>query len=1041
MKKNNINPFSVKTTKGGQTLLHRGNIPLHQDNSKIESDIENDIKNKLTQKEISEEKELETKITKQLESPVTSKWGIDNIPQIKSNNFNEAFSKARSIHKDTGGIGMFEWNGQIYGSALNTKEELAKYDNLFANTDYGKQFNKASNIYTGSGIAGETPQIRQAYLDYQRKAQENNPETQKGVFKNYEDYLNQWNIAKKRGASNDELNAITQSARNQDLTNPNKTDNVKVSDLFENWRNLGNFTEQGRYAKLTEKENNEGLTQSEKAERINLRNKLGNVEPNNKQYQGHNMSNGVLGNPYLDFALLSTGSGITGALTSKVFQTIPKAKSVVIGGLKELAGATVSTSVPVLALNATALMSGKKLSEEDINTAIKNGLIGYVGGRLVMTKKGQNILGKTSNFAINNKVTNKLSNEVKNIKNDLKGVNPFHSSKWVDIKLDAKDLNMKQPFNSTSDIGAYFNYIDKNKFSPPKRIPFPDIVPIPKKTIPKSNYTFSNTPIKNNNPIVATSNYKKPLYNVGNIPTLPSQPVVLKPAYNNPNIVQSRITSGNKIQSNSKATPISKSSQEVKYKPEDEDLRFLLKNAVGNSYIKKGNKTFRKINGDWFEIKAQGGKLNPFKYADGGGINPFLPKNPYDRSNELGNYTNDEFEIGQSMDNAGVSFNSNSQNKNIINTYDQLYRNTDVDYSGSINPYMNRNRQDISLPEVPLRKPEDEVVDDISNQPKKSFGRKVWGKTKGLDAFDVINAGNMIKGYMGRNIKPPKRSWEDRQDIIAPAQGMNPFQKQSAMNDLQQQANLSNYNNRTIDPRMNNVSMLGIQQNTNQGLNQLNSQDSQMYQADQQRMMGQKQQENLRMLQGKQNFDQRIQDENMRNYQMQQQASQQSINQGLNYMQMKQADSRKKAIQEKANNQMLNAQMYQNSISEMQQKVKVNLADNSVTSFDGSVIKFNTANEATAYADKLRMSPELEQAGMQEALRRSKGFKTFMNTNWGQEEMKKGGILEVSETRKPQYNKINPFKISNYTSDLMRMATSFGLKNMQLRKDINNKTK
>lgn len=447
--------------------------------------------------------------------------------------------------------------------------------------------------------------------------------------------------------------------------------------------------------------------------------------------------------------------------------------------------------------------------------------------------------------------------------------------------------------------------------------------------------------------------------------------------------------------------------------------------------------------------KKQGGKLNPFKYADGGGITLPNYNNTWNSSMLQKPIVNNSFDPTRTDFNPVTGLNEVGYGKNngemptvnldeititpdkdgitpLPREIDSLKNNTV--FNPNITPLVNMNK-------------------GVSNPNRFNKASKFIGnQTKGINAFDVINAGNMIKGYMGRNIKPPKRSFEDRQDIIAPAQGMNPFQKQDAINNLQSQANLASVNNRTIDPRLNTASMLGIQQNTNQGLNQLNSQDSQMYQQDQQRMMGQKQNENLRMLQGKQNFDQRIQDENMRNYQMQQQASQQSINQGLNYMQMKNADNQKRKMQERGNNQMLNAQMYSQAVTEMQQRVKVSEDYKSVTSFDGTVHNFNTPQEAIAFADKLRMSPELEKAGMQEAMRRAEGFNNFMNSDFSQgknKPMRKGGTLEVStKIVKPSFNNLNPFKaIGNYTSDLMRMSTAFGLKNMGLRYAINTKGK
>lgn len=985
------------------------------------------------------------------------------IPDFSKLDFNTAFGKAKELSSQ--GIGQFKWRGGVYGTALNTKQDLGSYD-----TKYNTNF---KNIYTGSGIAGETFAQRKANEEYAKRVAEDrakgitpeNPASpaKKGFFDNYEQYSTAWDNAK----TQEEKAELTRIAREQDLTTgkvieetPKKTSSVNP---FDSWNSMINAKQEStpytRY--LTAFRN--AKTESDRntiniiAEREGIINPVKKTPKKERDWTSFGVDAtlkglGVVAGGYFGRGRIGAGVGtaIGGATADFVNNQLGYKDRESISGISTVLDDFVEGAVldPIITKRILPLLK-----------PIGNGVYNYGSS---FFKASGNKITKVSKTIAKEALT---ENEIKTLKN----LNPFNKDNYN------FNINLK----SAPEKGALKHFNKGNKYKMPDAPDLPDlpaitpkvkpVVPV-KPVIPNSNYNYSTNPIVNNNPIIATANYKKPLYNTGTIPTLPTNATVLKPTYNNPNIIQPKMTSGINNKNISTATLKPKSIQGTKYKPEPEDLKFLLKSGGGNNYIKKGNQVFRKINGDWFEIKAQGGKLNPFKYADGGGIE--TPESIVPNVN-----------LPQSTEDLSVSFNKNYDN--YISPYNTLDNNLEspinpkpfikpdpivtpptqgfkTDVNG--NPIDYRRKSPIGYknmtfdkmavsPEVQLQMGIDPT--NVDNGLSLDFSRdkgkqpSMWSKlgkgisTSGINAFDVINAGNMIKGYMGRNIKPPKRSWEDRQDIITPAQGMNPFQKQDSINNLQSQANLASTNNRTIDPRLNTASMLGIQQNTNQGLNQLNSQDSQMYQQDQQRMMGQKQNENLRMLQGKQNFDQRIQDENMRNYQMQQQASQQSINQGLNYMQMKNADNQKRKMQERGNNQMLNAQMYSQAVTEMQQRVKVSGDYKSVTSFDGTVHNFNTPQEAIAFADKLKMSPELEKASMQEAIKRKKGFKTYMDSDFSQGEdkpMRKGGTLEVSTRVKPQHNNLNPFKaIGNYTSDLMRMSTAFGLKNMALRYAINNK--
>lgn len=357
----------------------------------------------------------------------------------------------------------------------------------------------------------------------------------------------------------------------------------------------------------------------------------------------------------------------------------------------------------------------------------------------------------------------------------------------------------------------------------------------------------------------------------------------------------------------------------------------------------------------------------------------------------------------------------------------------------------------LQRPEFPKLQIPDSVPEGVKKEKRSGIGDFIKRNTKGVDMFDVVNTANMVKGFMGRNIKPPKRSFEDRQDIIAPAQGMNPFQKQDSLNNLQSQANIAQMNNKTIDPRLNTAAMLGIQQNTNQGLNQLNSQDSQMYNQDQQRMMGQKQNENMRMLQGQQNFQAKIQDENMRNYQMQQQAAQQSINQGLNNMQMKQRDNQNQRLQKQANDDLMTANFYGKAMGSLQNNVKINKLgdkDFQVSYYDKEGLKtknFTDVNQAEAFRSTMSTHDDLDEHALNQSGKMAQGFLNLQNRMRRRENgglLKKGGKITESnmspEDRRIINNAINPFKYNNvYTNELLRYSKSLANKNIEIRHKIN----
>jgi hypothetical protein len=79
---------------------------------------------------------------------VVEKTADTSQPPTFGGSFDYAFTKARQHFKDTGGIGQFVWNGGLYGSAMNTPEELQKYNEMFK-TSYKPNFAGSYGNATG----------------------------------------------------------------------------------------------------------------------------------------------------------------------------------------------------------------------------------------------------------------------------------------------------------------------------------------------------------------------------------------------------------------------------------------------------------------------------------------------------------------------------------------------------------------------------------------------------------------------------------------------------------------------------------------------------------------------------------------------------------------------------------------------------------------------------------------------------------------------------------------------------------------------------
>jgi len=313
------------------------------------------------------------------------------------------------------------------------------------------------------------------------------------------------------------------------------------------------------------------------------------------------------------------------------------------------------------------------------------------------------------------------------------------------------------------------------------------------------------------------------------------------------------------------------------------------------------------------------------------------------------------------------------------------------------------------------------VYDKVTGRLKRVFDGSTAGAT-GMDkVFAVTNLVNMGKGYMGRGLKPPTRSLQDRQDIIGSTQGMNQYAKDSALQGMSNQANTQANNNRSIDNRMNIASTMGTQEGLNNSATQLNAQDSQMYDQSRNTQLQARQGENMRMLSTSQKFQQGLQDEAMTNYKNQQAASQQAINQGQQNMFLQSRDIQAKKEQEKA-------MIYQSAVGQVQKNVKVNpTADGkfTVSHYDQSgklVLSpvFNSMYEASIFASGEKASSSIDKAIAEQMEKIRKGMAGFS----------KGGKMTQSHAK-------NPFSyMEKYNTKLMDITKNWGAINMKNRNKI-----